>query len=162
MREKQQGKQMKKEQNNKMNETSNPLKDTHIQQPSAADIMLMQAQGKEIPDRKPVQANIQKTPEIDMVISSVVEARKNQSDAMGNRNKNLAAQVLKIYAVVNGAAGILALTLLDRLGVLAIALALASVVASFGIYAAGEALQLLQNISSNTAKAAKRLEQNKI
>lgn len=60
MREKQQGKQMKKEQNNKMNETSNPLKDTHIQQPSAADIMLMQAQGKEIPDRKPVQANIQK------------------------------------------------------------------------------------------------------
>ena len=81
---------------------------------------------------------------------------------MGNRNKNLAAQVLKIYAVVNGAAGILALTLLDRLGALAIVLALASVVASFGIYAEGEALQLLPNISSNTAKAAKRLEQNKI
>ena len=74
----------------------------------------------------------------------------------------MAAQVLKIYAVVNGAAGILALTLFERMGTLAIVLALASVVASFGIYAAGEALQLLQNISSNTAKAAKRLEQNKI
>ncbi len=145
-----------------MDDRKKPTQNNPMQQLSAADIMLMQAQGKEIPDRKPVQANIQKTPEIDMVISSVVEARKNQSDAMGNRNKNLAAQVLKIYAVVNGAAGILALTLLDRLGVLAIALALASVVASFGIYAAGEALQLLQNISSNTAKAAKRLEQNKI
>ena len=145
-----------------MDDRKKPTQNNPMQQLSAADIMLMQAQGKEIPDRKPVQANIQKTPEIDMVISSVVEARKNQSDAMGNRNKNLAAQVLKIYAVVNGAAGILALTLLDRLGVLAIALALASVVASFGIYAAGEALQLLQNISNNTAKAAKRLEQNKI
>lgn len=145
-----------------MDDRKKPTQNNPMQQLSSADIMLMQAQGKEIPDRKPVQANIQKTPEIDMVISSVVEARKNQSDAMGNRNKNLAAQVLKIYAVVNGAAGILALTLLDRLGVLAIALALASVVASFGIYAAGEALQLLQNISSNTAKAAKRLEQNKI
>lgn len=145
-----------------VDEASRPQKNSCERQLSAADIMLMQAQGKEIPDRKPIQANIQKTPEIDMVISSVVEARKNQSDAMGNRNKNLAAQVLKIYAVVNGAAGILALTLLDRLGILAIVLALASVVASFGIYAAGEALQLLQNISSNTAKAAKRLEQNKI
>lgn len=145
-----------------MDDRKKPTQNNPMQQLSSADIMLMQAQGKEIPDRKPVQANIQKTPEIDMVISSVVEARKNQSDAMGNRNKNLAAQVLKIYAVVNGAAGILALTLLDRLGVLAIVLALASVVASFGIYAAGEALQLLQNISSNTAKAAKRLEQNKI
>lgn len=145
-----------------MDEASRPQKNSCERQPSAADIMLMQAQGKEIPDRKLVQANIQKTPEIDTIISSVVEARKNQSDATGNRNKNLAAQVLKIYAVVNGAAGILALTLLDRLGVLAIVLALASVVASFGIYAAGEALQLLQNISNNTAKAAKRLEQNKI
>ena len=145
-----------------MDDRKKPTQNNPMRQLSAADIMLMQAQGKEIPDRKPVQANIQKTTEIDMVISSVVEARKNQSDAMGNRNKNLAAQVLKIYAVVNGAAGILALTLLDRLGVLAIVLALASVVASFGIYAAGEALQLLQNISSNTAKAAKRLEQNKI
>lgn len=145
-----------------MDDRKKPTQNNPMQQLSAADIMLMQAQGKEIPDRKPVQANIQKTPEIDMVISSVVEARKNQSDAMGNRNKNLAAQVLKIYAVVNGAAGILALTLLDRLGVLAIVLVMASVVASFGIYAAGEALQLLQNISSNTAKAAKRLEQNKI
>lgn len=145
-----------------MDEASRPQKNSCEQQPSAADIMLMQAQGKEIPDRKPVQANIQKTPEIDTVISSVVAARKNQSSAVGNRNKNLAAQVLKIYAVVNGAAGILALTLLDRLGVLAIVLALASVVASFGIYAVGEALQLLPNISSNTAKAAKRLEQNKI
>lgn len=145
-----------------MDDRKKPTQNNPMQQPSAADIMLMQAQGKEIPDRKPVQANIQKTPEIDMVISSVVEARKNQSDAMGNRNKNLAAQVLKIYAVINGIAGILALTLLDRLGVLAIVLALASVVAGFGIYAAGEALQLLPNISSNTAKAAKRLEQNKI
>lgn len=142
--------------------TNQTTPNSSAEQPSAADIMLMQAQGKEIPDRKLVQANIQKTPEIDTVISSVVAARKNQSSAVGNRNKNLAAQVLKIYAVVNGAAGILALTLLDRLGVLAIVLALASVVASFGIYAAGEALQLLQNISSNTAKAAKRLEQNKI
>ena len=142
--------------------TNQTTPNSSAEQPSAADIMLMQAQGKEIPDRKPVQANIQKTPEIDTVISSVVAARKNQSSAVGNRNKNLAAQVLKIYAVVNGAAGILALTLLDRLGVLAIVLALASVVASFGIYAAGEALQLLPNISSNTAKAAKRLEQNKI
>ena len=113
-----------------MDDRKKPTQNNPMRQLSAADIMLMQAQGKEIPDRKPVQANIQKTPEIDMVISSVVEARKNQSDAMGNRNKNLAAQVLKIYAVVNGAAGILALTLLDRLGVLAIALGLASVVAS--------------------------------
>ena len=145
-----------------MDDRKKPTQNNPMQQLSAADIMLMQAQGKEIPDRKPVQANIQKTPEIDMVISSVVEARKNQSSAVGNRNKNLAAQVLKIYAVVNGAAGILALTLLERMGTLAIVLALASVVASFGIYAAGEALQLLPNISSNTAKAAKRLEQNKI
>ena len=145
-----------------MDDRKKPTQNNPMQQLSAADIMLMQAQGKEIPNRNPIETSIQKTPEIDMVISSVVEARKNQSDAMGNRNKNLAAQVLKIYAVVNGAAGILALTLLDRLGVLAIALALASVVASFGIYAAGEALQLLQNISNNTAKAAKRLEQNKI
>ena len=145
-----------------MDDRKKPTQNNPMQQLSAADIMLMQAQGKEIPNRKPIETSIQKTPEIDTVISSVVEARKNQSDAMGNRNKNLAAQVLKIYAVVNGAAGILALTLLDRLGVLAIVLALASVVASFGIYAAGEALQLLQNISSNTAKAAKRLEQNKI
>ena len=142
--------------------TNQTTPNSSAEQPSAADIMQMQAQGKEIPNRKPIETSIQKTPEIDTVISSVVEARKNQSDAMGNRNKNLAAQVLKIYAVVNGAAGILALTLLERLGVLAIVLALASVVASFGIYAAGEALQLLQNISSNTAKAAKRLEQNKI
>ena len=145
-----------------MDDRKKPTQNNPMQQLSAADIMLMQAQGKEIPDRKPIQANIQKTPEIDTVISSVVAARKNQSSAVGNRNKNLAAQVLKIYAVVNGAAGILALTLLDRLGVLAIVLALASILASFGIYAAGEALQLLQNISSNTAKAAKRLEQNKI
>lgn len=145
-----------------MDDRKKPTQNNPMQQLSAADIMLMQAQGKEIPDRKPVQANIQKTPEIDTVISSVVEARKNQSDAMGNRNKNLAAQVLKIYAVINGIAGIWALTLFERMGTLAIVLALASVVASFGIYAAGEALQLLQNISSNTAKAAKRLEQNKI
>ena len=145
-----------------MDDRKKPTQNNPMQQLSAADIMLMQAQGKEIPDRKPVQANIQKTPEIDTVISSVVVARKNQSDAMGNRNKNLAAQVLKIYAVINGIAGIWALTLFERMGTLAIVLALASVVASFGIYAAGEALQLLQNISSNTAKAAKRLDHNKI
>ena len=66
--------------------------------------------------------------------------------------------MLKIYAVVNGAAGILALTLLDRLGVLAIVLALASVVASFGIYAAGGAGLLVQKIFNNTAKGAKRIE----
>lgn len=142
--------------------TNQTTPNSSAEQPSAADIMLMQAQGKEIPDRKPVQANIQKTPEIDTVISSVVAARKNQSSAVGNRNKNLAAQVLKIYAVINGIAGIWALTLFERMGTLAIVLVMASVVASFGIYAAGEALQLLQNISSNTAKAAKRLEQNKI
>lgn len=64
--------------------TNQTTPNSSAEQPSAADIMLMQAQGKEIPDRKSVQANIQKTPEIDMVISSVVEARKNQSDAMGN------------------------------------------------------------------------------
>lgn len=142
--------------------TNQTTPNSSAEQPSAADIMLMQAQGKEIPDRKPVQANIQKTPEIDTVISSVVAARKNQSSAVGNRNKNLAAQVLKIYAVINGIAGIWALTLFERMGTLAIVLVMASVVASFGIYAAGEALQLLPNISSNTAKAAKRLEQNKI
>ena len=113
-----------------VDEASRPQKNSCEQQPSAADIMLMQAQGKEIPDRKPIQVNIQKTPEIDMVISSVVQARKNQSDAMGNRNKNLAAQVLKIYAVINGIAGIWALTLFERMGTLAIVLALASVVAS--------------------------------
>ena len=59
-----------------MDDRKKPTQNNPMQQLSAADIMLMQAQGKEIPDRKPVQANIQKTPEMDMVISSVVEARK--------------------------------------------------------------------------------------
>lgn len=145
-----------------MNETSQSAKNSSVEQLSAADIMLMQAQGKEVPNRKPVQTNIQATPEIDTVISSVVEARKNQSGAMGNQNKNLVAQVLKVYAVLNGVAGILILTLFERLGVLAVVIALAGLAASFGIYAAGEALQLLQNISNNTAKTARLLEQKKV
>lgn len=145
-----------------MDETNRTSQNGSVEQLSAADIMLMQAQGKEIPNRKPMQTNSHKTPEIDTVINSVVQARQNQSDTMRNRSKNLVAQVMKIYALINGVAGILALTLLDRLGVFAVVLALASIVVSFGIYAAGEAIQLLQNISNNTEKTAKLLEQKNI
>lgn len=145
-----------------MDETSRTTQNSCAEQLSAADIMLMQAQGKEVPSRTSVQTSVQKTPEIDKVISSVIEARKNQSDAVRNPNKNLIAQVLKGYALINGVAGILALSLLDRLGVFAVVITLASLVASFGIYAAGEALQLLQTISNNTQKTAKLLEEKKI
>lgn len=145
-----------------MDETSRTTQNNCAEQLSAADIMLMQAQGKEIPSRTSVQTSVQKTPEIDKVISSVIEARKNQSDAVRNPNKNLIAQVLKGYALINGVAGILALSLLNRLGVFAVVITLASLVASFGIYAAGEALQLLQTISNNTQKTAKLLEEKKI
>ena len=162
MREKQKSKKIQKEQKNKMDETSRTTQNNCAEQLSAADIMLMQAQGKEIPSRTSVQTSVQKTPEIDKVISSVIEARKNQSDAVRNPNKNLIAQVLKGYALINGVAGILALSLLDRLGVFAVVITLASLVASFGIYAAGEALQLLQTISNNTQKTAKLLEEKKI
>lgn len=162
MREKQKSKKIQKEQKNKMDETSRTTQNNCAEQLSAADIMLMQAQGKEIPRRTSVQTSVQKTPEIDKVISSVIEARKNQSDAVRNPNKNLIAQVLKGYALINGVAGILALSLLDRLGVFAVVITLASLVASFGIYAAGEALQLLQTISNNTQKTAKLLEEKKI
>ena len=75
--------------------------------------------------------------------------------------KNTVAKVLKIYAIVNAACGLL-LGLYwgvesDSL-IICICFIAISIVASFGIYAFGEVVQLLQDIKDGTNKTAHTIQ----
>ena len=74
--------------------------------------------------------------------------------------ENKIAKILKVYAYINGAVGIIASCIMggplsdilgDEIGILSIAFGIATAIAvNFLIYAFGEHLQLLQDIKNNT------------
>lgn len=68
------------------------------------------------------------------------------------KSNNIVAKILQVYAYVNGVAGIiLALLLVEDLGVLVASIVFASVlVVNFLIFALGEIIDLLQNLKENT------------
>ena len=70
-------------------------------------------------------------------------------------NKNIVAQILKIYAIVNAVVGLFIFlsmqeSYLDLIESLSFVFLGACIVVSFGIYAFGEVIQLLQDIKDNT------------
>lgn len=81
------------------------------------------------------------------------------------QNKNVVATVLKIYAIVNAIAGLFmffsmldsAVSLVESLSFVFFGLCL---VFSFGIYAFGEVVQLLQDIKDNTQGRADSISKN--
>ena len=68
--------------------------------------------------------------------------------------ENKVAQVIKIYAVLNGVAGaVIGLVVMGLMGtvigvVIAIVIAVIAMITSFGIYAFGEVVQLLEDIKN--------------
>ena len=95
----------------------------------------------------------------------------NQSDfnfdrsSTNNTNKNIVAQILKIYAIVNAVAGLLIslsmhdsyVDLIESLSFVFFGL---SIVVSFGIYAFGEVIQLLQDIKDGTKGTIDSISKN--
>lgn len=95
----------------------------------------------------------------------------NQSDfnfdrsSANNTNKNIVAQILKIYAIVNAVAGLLIslsmhdsyVDLIESLSFVFFGL---SIVVSFGIYAFGEVIQLLQDIKDGTQGTMNSISKN--
>ena len=70
-------------------------------------------------------------------------------------NKNIVAQILKIYAIVNAVVGLFIFlsmqeSYVDLIESLSFVFLGACIVVSFGIYAFGEVIQLLQDIKDNT------------
>lgn len=73
------------------------------------------------------------------------------------QNQNMIAKILKIYAIVNAVAGLFIflsmqdsyVDLINSLSFVVLGLCL---VFSFGIYAFGEVIQLLQDIKDNTSR----------
>lgn len=70
-------------------------------------------------------------------------------------NKNIIAQILKIYAIVNAVVGLFIFlsmqeSYVDLIESLSFVFLGACIVVSFGIYAFGEVIQLLQDIKDNT------------
>ena len=70
-------------------------------------------------------------------------------------NKNIVAQILKIYAIVNAVVGLFIFlsmqeSYVDLIESLSFVFLGACIVVSFGIYAFGEVIQLLQDIKVNT------------
>ena len=70
-------------------------------------------------------------------------------------NKNIVAQILKIYAIVNAVVGLFIFlsmqeSYVDSIESLSFVVLGACIVVSFGIYAFGEVIQLLQDIKDNT------------
>lgn len=74
------------------------------------------------------------------------------------QKKNTVASILKVYAIINAVGGlILALLLGDEIsGLLAFGVFVAVAVVSFGIYAFGEVIQLLEDIKTNTSRTAQK------
>lgn len=70
-------------------------------------------------------------------------------------NKNIVAQILKIYAIANAVVGLFIFlsmqeSYVDLIESLSFVFLGACIVVSFGIYAFGEVIQLLQDIKDNT------------
>lgn len=70
-------------------------------------------------------------------------------------NKNIVAQILKIYAIVNAVVGLFIFlsmqeSYVDLIESLSFVFLGVCIVVSFGIYAFGEVIQLLQDIKDNT------------
>ena len=89
------------------------------------------------------------------------QKQKNQStfnfnrNNMNSSNKNLVAQILKIYAIVNAVAGLFIFismqdSYVDFIESMSFMFLGLCIVVSFGIYAFGEVIQLLQDIKDGT------------
>ena len=81
------------------------------------------------------------------------------------QNQNIVAKILKIYAIVNAVAGLLiSLSMhdsyVDLIGSLSFVFFGLSIVVSFGIYAFGEVIQLLQDIKDGTQGTMNSISKN--
>ena len=90
---------------------------------------------------------------------------KNNWEVSQMQNQNMVAKILKIYAIVNAVAGLLIslsmhdsyVDLIESLSFVFFGL---SIVVSFGIYAFGEVIQLLQDIKDGTKGTMNSISKN--